>query len=59
METKLSGITVSSVGKRDSLLGKTPELKDRRSAKTSKPVSVSLNSLKSSLNFNISLHSIR
>ncbi|CAK6967637.1 telomere-associated protein RIF1 [Scomber scombrus] len=42
METKLSGITVSSVGKRDSLLGKTPELKDRRSAKTSKPVSTKL-----------------
>lgn len=46
METKLSGMPVSaSVGKRDSLLGKTPELKDKSSAKSSKPVSVSPSSV--------------
>ncbi|KAM7380181.1 hypothetical protein PAMP_003494 [Pampus punctatissimus] len=39
LETKLSGMPVSSVGKRDSLLGKTAELKDRKSTKTFKPVS--------------------
>lgn len=44
METKLSGMPVSSVGKRDSLLGKAAELKDRNVTKTSKPVSVSLDS---------------
>ncbi len=44
LETKVSGIPVSSVGKRDSLLGKAAELKDKSSSKTSKPVSVSLNS---------------
>ncbi|CAB1426803.1 unnamed protein product [Pleuronectes platessa] len=37
LETKLSGIPVSSVGKRDSLLGK-----DKSSTKTSKPVSTKL-----------------
>lgn len=42
METKLSGMPVSSVGKRDSLLGKTPEMKERNSMKTSKPVSTKL-----------------
>uniref|UniRef100_A0A8C4DQ84 Replication timing regulatory factor 1 n=1 Tax=Dicentrarchus labrax TaxID=13489 RepID=A0A8C4DQ84_DICLA len=30
LETKLSGMPVSSVGKRDSLLGKTAEIKDRK-----------------------------
>uniref|UniRef100_A0A8C4GGI7 Replication timing regulatory factor 1 n=1 Tax=Dicentrarchus labrax TaxID=13489 RepID=A0A8C4GGI7_DICLA len=35
LETKLSGMPVSSVGKRDSLLGKTAEIKDRSSIKTS------------------------
>eukprot|EP00064_Thunnus_orientalis_P014116 superscaffoldBa00002411_g14157 len=39
LETKLSGMSVPSVGKRDSLLGKAAELKDRRSTKTLKPVS--------------------
>uniref|UniRef100_A0A669E0X0 Replication timing regulatory factor 1 n=1 Tax=Oreochromis niloticus TaxID=8128 RepID=A0A669E0X0_ORENI len=39
LETKLSGMPVSSVGKRDSLLGKTAELKERSSMKTNKPVS--------------------
>ncbi|XP_059198916.1 telomere-associated protein RIF1 [Centropristis striata] len=42
LETKLSGMPVSSVGKRDSLLGKAAELKDRSSTKTSKPVSTKL-----------------
>ncbi|XP_070831850.1 telomere-associated protein RIF1 [Chaetodon trifascialis] len=42
LETKLSGMPVSSVGKRDSLLGKTAELKDKSSMKTSKPVSTKL-----------------
>ncbi|XP_076602965.1 telomere-associated protein RIF1 isoform X2 [Chaetodon auriga] len=42
LETKLSGMPVSSVGKRDSLLGKTAELKDKSSTKTSKPVSTKL-----------------
>uniref|UniRef100_A0A8C4DQH0 Replication timing regulatory factor 1 n=1 Tax=Dicentrarchus labrax TaxID=13489 RepID=A0A8C4DQH0_DICLA len=46
LETKLSGMPVSSVGKRDSLLGKTAEIKDRSSIKTSmktsKPVSTKL-----------------
>ncbi|MEQ2203407.1 hypothetical protein XENOCAPTIV_029646, partial [Xenoophorus captivus] len=40
LETKLSGMPISSTGKRDSTLSK-PDLKDRRSTKTSKPVSVS------------------
>uniref|UniRef100_A0A4W6F0H3 Replication timing regulatory factor 1 n=1 Tax=Lates calcarifer TaxID=8187 RepID=A0A4W6F0H3_LATCA len=44
LETKLSGMPISSVGKRDSLLGKAADLKDKSSAKTPKPVSVSLNS---------------
>lgn len=44
LETKLSGMPVSSVGKRDSLLGKSAELKDKSATKTSKPVSVSLDS---------------
>lgn len=42
LETKLSGIPISSVTKRDSLLGKTPEAKDRTSSKTSKLVSTKL-----------------
>ncbi|XP_060945167.1 telomere-associated protein RIF1 [Limanda limanda] len=42
LETKLSGIPVSSVGKRDSLLGKAAEQKDKISMKTSKPVSTKL-----------------
>ncbi|KAF0026916.1 hypothetical protein F2P81_021653 [Scophthalmus maximus] len=42
LETKLSGMPMSSVGKRDSLLGKAAELKDRSAAKTSKPVSMKL-----------------
>ncbi|KAM7406970.1 hypothetical protein PAMA_002938 [Pampus argenteus] len=42
LETKLSGMPVSSVGKRDSLLGKAAELKDRKSTKTLKPVSTKL-----------------
>ncbi|KAG7219729.1 hypothetical protein INR49_018892 [Caranx melampygus] len=42
METKLSGMPVSSVGKRDSLLGKVPEPKDKSSTKSSKPVSTKL-----------------
>uniref|UniRef100_A0A673B0R2 Replication timing regulatory factor 1 n=1 Tax=Sphaeramia orbicularis TaxID=375764 RepID=A0A673B0R2_9TELE len=41
LETKLSGIPVSSVGKRDSLLGKASEMKDGNSAKTSKPLDFS------------------
>ncbi|XP_034072223.1 telomere-associated protein RIF1 isoform X2 [Gymnodraco acuticeps] len=41
METKLSGIQVSSVGKRDSLL-KASELQNKSSPKTSKPVSTKL-----------------
>ncbi|XP_012715413.2 telomere-associated protein RIF1 isoform X2 [Fundulus heteroclitus] len=41
LETKLSGITVCSTGKRDSMLSK-PELKDRSATKTSKPVSTKL-----------------
>ncbi|XP_074550421.1 telomere-associated protein RIF1 isoform X2 [Halichoeres trimaculatus] len=42
METKLSGMPVSSVGKRDSLAGKMPEMKDRSSMKTFKLVSTKL-----------------
>ncbi|XP_071775696.2 telomere-associated protein RIF1 [Centroberyx gerrardi] len=42
LETKLSGVLVSSVGKRDSLLGRAAELKDRSSKSTSKPVSTKL-----------------
>ncbi|XP_078118689.1 telomere-associated protein RIF1 isoform X2 [Sander vitreus] len=42
LETNLSGMPISSVGKRDSLLGKAAELKDRSSGKTSKPVSTKL-----------------
>ncbi|XP_035532223.1 telomere-associated protein RIF1 isoform X2 [Morone saxatilis] len=46
LETKLSGMPVSSVGKRDSLLGRTAEIKDRSAIKTSmkmsKPVSTKL-----------------
>ncbi|KAI4790358.1 hypothetical protein KUCAC02_034686 [Chaenocephalus aceratus] len=41
LETKLSGIQVSSVGKRDSLL-KAAELQTKSSPKTSKPVSTKL-----------------
>ncbi|XP_030613855.1 telomere-associated protein RIF1 isoform X2 [Archocentrus centrarchus] len=42
LETKLSGMPVSSVGKRDSLLGKTAELKEKSSIKNPKPVSTKL-----------------
>lgn len=44
LETKLSGIPISSAGLRDSLLGRTPEAKDRTSSKsvTSKLVSTKL-----------------
>ncbi|XP_024119721.1 telomere-associated protein RIF1 isoform X2 [Oryzias melastigma] len=42
LETKLSGIPVSSAGKRDSMLGKASELKDRSSRKPNKPVSTKL-----------------
>ncbi|XP_029936287.1 telomere-associated protein RIF1 isoform X3 [Myripristis murdjan] len=42
LETKLSGVLVSSVGKRDSLLGRAAELKDRSSKSTPKPVSTKL-----------------
>ncbi|XP_067372207.1 telomere-associated protein RIF1 isoform X2 [Channa argus] len=42
LETKLSGMPFSSVGKRESLLGKTAELKDKSSPKISKPVSTKL-----------------
>ncbi|XP_073329575.1 telomere-associated protein RIF1 [Pagrus major] len=42
LETKLSGMPVSSVGKRNSLLGKSAELKDTSATKTSKPVSTKL-----------------
>nr|XP_046260003.1 telomere-associated protein RIF1 isoform X2 [Scatophagus argus] len=42
LETKLSGMPLSSVGKRDSLLGKATDLKDKSSTKTSKPVSTKL-----------------
>ncbi|CAJ1079008.1 telomere-associated protein RIF1 isoform X2 [Xyrichtys novacula] len=42
METKLSGMPISTVGKRDSLLGKTPEMKERSSTMISKPVSTKL-----------------
>ncbi|GLD56619.1 telomere-associated protein RIF1-like protein, partial [Lates japonicus] len=42
LETKLSGMPISSVGKRDSLLGKAADLKDKSSAKTPKPVSTKL-----------------
>ncbi|KAL7384375.1 hypothetical protein ABVT39_000902 [Epinephelus coioides] len=42
LETNLSGMPVSSMGKRDSLLGKAAELKDRSSTKTSKPVATKL-----------------
>ncbi|KAK2840251.1 hypothetical protein Q5P01_013991 [Channa striata] len=42
LETKLSGMPFSSVGKRESLLGKAAELKDRSSPKTTKSVSTKL-----------------
>lgn len=42
LETKLSGMPLSSMGKGDSVLGKAAELKGKSSLKTSKPVSVSL-----------------
>lgn len=41
LETKLSGMLVSSMGKRDSLLEKATDLTDKSAMKTSKPVSVS------------------
>uniref|UniRef100_A0A665WXC8 Replication timing regulatory factor 1 n=1 Tax=Echeneis naucrates TaxID=173247 RepID=A0A665WXC8_ECHNA len=46
LETKLSGMPVSSVGKRDSLLAKASETKDRSSAKTSKPTKLDFSSPK-------------
>nr|XP_020477350.1 telomere-associated protein RIF1 [Monopterus albus] len=42
LETKLSGMPLSFLGKRDSLLGKAAELNDKSSSKTSKPVSTKL-----------------
>ncbi|CAL8320376.1 unnamed protein product [Merluccius merluccius] len=42
LETKLSGVQVSSTGKRDSLLGRAAELKDWSSNTLSKPVSTKL-----------------
>lgn len=42
LETKLSGMPVSSVGKRDSMLGKVVDLNEKGSTKTSKPVSTKL-----------------
>ncbi|KAM9347605.1 telomere-associated protein RIF1 [Symphorus nematophorus] len=42
LETKVSGMPVSSVGKRDTLLGKAAELRDKSSASTSRPVSTKL-----------------
>lgn len=41
LETKLSGLPISSAGKRDSMLGRAAELNDKSSTKTSKSVSVS------------------
>uniref|UniRef100_A0A671Z0D1 Replication timing regulatory factor 1 n=1 Tax=Sparus aurata TaxID=8175 RepID=A0A671Z0D1_SPAAU len=46
LETKLSGMPVSSVGKRDSLLGKSAELKDKSATKTSKPTKLDFGSPK-------------
>uniref|UniRef100_A0A671Z0I7 Replication timing regulatory factor 1 n=1 Tax=Sparus aurata TaxID=8175 RepID=A0A671Z0I7_SPAAU len=51
LETKLSGMPVSSVGKRDSLLGKSAELKDKSATKTSKPVSVKVLEEEASIDF--------
>ncbi|XP_068185708.1 telomere-associated protein RIF1 [Antennarius striatus] len=42
LETKLSGMPVSSVGKRNSLLRKTADMKDNSSTRTSKTVSTKL-----------------
>ncbi|KAG7453450.1 telomere-associated protein RIF1 [Solea senegalensis] len=42
LETKLSGMPISSAGKRDSLLGKAAEPNDKSSKKTSKAVSTKL-----------------
>ncbi|KAF7709532.1 hypothetical protein HF521_016382 [Silurus meridionalis] len=42
LDTKISGIKVTSVGKRDSLLTRASELKERSSGTPSKPVSVKL-----------------
>uniref|UniRef100_A0A3Q3VYT2 Telomere-associated protein Rif1 N-terminal domain-containing protein n=1 Tax=Mola mola TaxID=94237 RepID=A0A3Q3VYT2_MOLML len=42
LETKLSGTSVSSMGKRNSLLTKASDLKEKSSVKTSKPVSAKL-----------------
>uniref|UniRef100_A0A667ZUJ5 Replication timing regulatory factor 1 n=1 Tax=Myripristis murdjan TaxID=586833 RepID=A0A667ZUJ5_9TELE len=44
LETKLSGVLVSSVGKRDSLLGRAAELKDRSSKSTPKPTKLDFGS---------------
>lgn len=41
LETKLSGLPVSSVGKRDSMLGRAAELNEESSLKSSKSASVS------------------
>lgn len=40
LDTKISGIMVTSVGKRESLLTRTAELKERSSGTPAKPVSV-------------------
>ncbi|XP_061580096.1 telomere-associated protein RIF1 [Cololabis saira] len=42
LETKLSGMPVSSAGKRDSLLGKAAELIDKNSTRSPRPVSTKL-----------------
>lgn len=42
LETKLSGLPVSSVGKRDSLLGRAAELNEESSLKSSKSKSASV-----------------
>ncbi|KAM3607607.1 uncharacterized protein V6R79_010545 [Siganus canaliculatus] len=42
LETKLSGMPVSSVGKRESMLAKVADLHEKGSPKTSKPVSTKL-----------------
>lgn len=41
LDPQISGVKVTSVGKRDSLLARAEELKGKSSVTTSKPVSVS------------------
>lgn len=43
MDPQISGVKVTSVGKRDSLLSRAEELKGRGSVSGAKPVSVRLN----------------